>query len=129
MKHLLATTARDIDRETVSNYSLVVTAGRGNETAQTTVVMNITDVNDNSPEFSDPPNAIVHVSELIRPQMTIARINVTDSDIGNNGLLQFQLVNITTDTPFIIDSSTSDIVVSEPLDYRSEEHTSELQSL
>ena len=111
------TTARDIDRETVSNYSLVVTAGRGNETAQTTVVINITDVNDNCPAFIDPPNAIVHVSELIRPQMTIARINATDSDIGNNGLLQFQLDNITADTPFSIDSSTGDIVVTRPLDY------------
>ena len=114
---VIINTTRELDRETAENYTVVVTADRGSELAQTTVFINITDINDNSPLFSDSPNTTIYASELLPPQAIIARVNVTDADIGENGRLQFQLNNLTAGAPFDIDVDTGDIMITEQLDY------------
>ena len=116
---IFISTVRELDRETVQNYTVNVTATRGNEFAQTTVFIYITDVNDNPPLFTDPPNAVICVSELLHPHTIIGRVNVTDIDIGYNSYLQFQLDHITADAPFEINVDTGDIMLTDQVDYES----------
>ena len=116
---VVVSTVRELDRETIENYAVIITATRGSEFAQTTVFIIVTDVNDNSPLFTDPPNTVIYVSELLPPHTTVARVNVTDRDIGDNSRSRFQLDHITPDAPFDIDVDTGDIILTEQVDYES----------
>ena len=70
---IIINTIRELDREANKNYTIIITADRGSELAQTTVFVNVTDINDNSPLFNDPPNATIYASELL-PLQTVVYI-------------------------------------------------------
>ena len=114
---VLINTMRELDRETIENYTIIITADRGSELAQTTVSVIVTDINDNSPLFSDPHNATIYASELLPLQAIVARVNVTDADFSENGRLQLELDNLTADVPFDIDVHTGDVIVTGDLDF------------
>ena len=119
---IFISTVSELDRETVQNYTAIVTATRrDNEFAQTTVFIRITDINDNPPVFNDPSNAIIYVSELLHPHTTVDRVNVTDMDIGDNSLLQYQIDHITANAhaPFEINVDTGDVILTDQVDYES----------
>ena len=115
--------AQGIDRERVENYTLTITAQRAGESDITaTVFINVTDVNDNPPQFLDPPNSVIFVSESTTSQVIVSKVNATDADRGENSHLQYRFRSSGTGFPFRIDLNTGDIVVSGNIDY--EETTS-----
>lgn len=110
--------AQMIDRETIQNYTLTITAQRVGESDITaTVFINVTDVNDNPPWFLDPPNTVIRVSESTTSQVRVSKVNATDADRGENSRLQYRFRSSGTGFPFIINRNTGDIVVSGDLDY------------
>ncbi|CAH2226238.1 protocadherin-16 [Pelobates cultripes] len=110
-------TARPLDRESVSSHQLVVLAHDGgipSLSATTTVVITVTDLNDNAPTFSAPAfNA--EVPEDAPVGNFVLQLTALDPDDGPNGQTTFHLSN-GTHGAFHIDPLTGRITTATQLD-------------
>lgn len=109
----IVVTTGGFDYETKSRYEFDVVADHGK--AQAHVVVEVTDENDNSPQFS-------HVSyqasldENAPVGASILKVKATDKDEGKNGFVSYAIANAGA-VPFAIDPLTGVISTSEHLDY------------
>lgn len=108
---------KTLDRETVSNYTLIIEAYDGGNpqlTANTTVIIQVTDVNDNSPIFTQTSfTALINESAPINS--TVLQVTATDRDEGLNGEVTFRLQR--DDGYFRIDPVTGIVYLNKPLNY------------
>ncbi|XP_078489078.1 protocadherin alpha-4-like [Ciona intestinalis] len=87
---------RPLDRETVHEYKITVIAkdGGGSSALQSTceLMLTVTDVNDNSPFFTNPiiDNKTVYAT-ILRDDV-IMRIQAVDYDNGRNGEVKYRIV-------------------------------------
>ncbi|XP_029402618.1 protocadherin alpha-7 isoform X8 [Mus pahari] len=83
-----------LDRETISNYDLVVTARDGGSPslwATASVSVEVADVNDNAPVFPQPEYT-VFVKENNPPGAHIFTVSAVDRDAAENALVSYSLV-------------------------------------
>uniref|UniRef100_A0A8C2QKU3 Protocadherin alpha 9 n=1 Tax=Cricetulus griseus TaxID=10029 RepID=A0A8C2QKU3_CRIGR len=83
-----------LDRETVANYYVVVTARDGGSPslwATASVSVEVADVNDNAPAFAQPEYT-VFVKENNPPGAHIFTVSATDADTQENALVSYSLV-------------------------------------
>ncbi|XP_034546729.1 protocadherin gamma-C5-like isoform X2 [Notolabrus celidotus] len=92
--HYSLTTAGNLDRETVPEYTVVIKAtdaGSPPLSSQTTFVVKLSDVNDNAPIFSQPSYS-VDVPENNAPSAPIAAVSATDPDLGDNARISYSVL-------------------------------------
>ncbi|XP_055000053.1 protocadherin alpha-7 isoform X13 [Sorex araneus] len=83
-----------LDRESVSNYQVVVTARDGGEPplwATASVSVEVSDVNDNAPAFAQPEYT-VFVKENNAPGCHIFTVSARDADAQENARVSYSLV-------------------------------------
>ncbi|KAM5214061.1 protocadherin alpha-5-like [Hipposideros larvatus] len=83
-----------LDRESVSHYSVVVTARDGGSpslSATASVSVEVADVNDNAPSFAQPEYT-VFVKENNPPGCHIFTVSARDADAQENALVSYSLV-------------------------------------
>ncbi|XP_016835637.1 protocadherin alpha-5-like [Cricetulus griseus] len=83
-----------LDRETVANYHVVVTARDGGSPslwATASVSVEVADVNDNAPAFAQPEYT-VFVKENNPPGAHIFTVSASDADAQENALVSYSLV-------------------------------------
>ncbi|XP_052597922.1 protocadherin alpha-7 isoform X12 [Peromyscus californicus insignis] len=83
-----------LDRETIANYHVVVTARDGGSPslwATATVSVEVADVNDNAPAFAQPEYT-VFVKENNPPGAHIFTVSAMDGDAQENALVSYSLV-------------------------------------
>ncbi|XP_060743258.1 protocadherin alpha-2-like [Tachysurus vachellii] len=111
-----------LDREKQPLIRLTLTAvdgGKPPKSGTATVVINVVDVNDNTPTFSKQLYK-VRVSENAPTAMTIIKLEATDLDDGVNGEIVYSLIERDSSTSsglFKIDQDTGEITVNGKLDY------------
>ncbi|KAF4106058.1 hypothetical protein G5714_013720 [Onychostoma macrolepis] len=106
--------AKPLDRETVDQYRLIVTASDGHPggISTATVSIVITDVNDNDPSFdlTLPRNLTVREEEA---NVFVGQVRATDPDAGLNGQVRYRLLSFA--SLFAI-NATGSIFTVVPLD-------------
>ena len=109
-----------LDRESLDRYSLGVRV-MGSDASQlastASVVIEVTDVNDNPPIFSEDVYVVSvseNISSLLQPYPLIS-VLATDTDAQPNNIITYTLV-LTADEPFAIDPVTGLVSVSRPAD-------------
>uniref|UniRef100_A0A8C1U8G3 Protocadherin-related 15a n=1 Tax=Cyprinus carpio TaxID=7962 RepID=A0A8C1U8G3_CYPCA len=106
--------AKPLDRETIDQYRLIVTASDGHPggISTATVSIVITDVNDNDPTFdlTLPRNLTVREEEA---NVFVGQVRATDPDGGLNGQVQYRLLSFV--SLFTI-NATGSIFTVVPLD-------------
>ena len=111
--------AKELDREgTPNGYELTIEArGFSGAAAGDSMVLrvNISDINDNSPQFSAQVSGQT-VSETAVVGDVIIQVGATDSDLGINGQVSFGITAGNTEDLFEIDSETGKIEVKQSLD-------------
>lgn len=93
-KHYSLVTAGNLDRETVAEYTVVIKAtdaGSPPLSSQITFVVELSDVNDNAPIFSQPSYS-VDIPENNAPSAPIAVVSATDPDVGDNARISFSIL-------------------------------------
>ncbi|XP_061090071.1 protocadherin alpha-8-like [Conger conger] len=111
-----------LDREKQSVIQLVLTAvdgGKPPRSGTLQIVVNVIDVNDNTPAFSSSLYKVL-VSETIPHGAHIITLNATDPDEGVNGELVYSLIgrgSVNHQDIFAIDPKTGEITVKGALDY------------
>lgn len=101
MKFFLFLGKKGFDRESKSVYTFLVFASDGVRTGSATVKVTITDVNDETPEFTDGPY-IRYVQENQKPGAVVGYVTAKDRDEGSNAFITYELVN----DRFTIDPNT-----------------------
>ncbi|XP_036407043.1 protocadherin Fat 1-like isoform X2 [Megalops cyprinoides] len=110
----LITTTGPIRAEEASRFELeVVTSDRN---AATKVVIDVIDMNNNAPEFLQASYK-VSVDEHVPVGTAVLTISARDLDDGENGFVTYSIASGNQPQPFIIDSFTGVISISEDLDY------------
>ncbi|KAM5193481.1 protocadherin-23 [Mantella aurantiaca] len=114
---------RSLDYERTNEYNLIIVANcvdySEEQTASTTVIMKVLDVNDNSPAFSQNMYFFTTV-ESSNPNGVIGTITASDSDSGKNGQLSFFLLS--KENYFQISSKTGEIINCAALDREQKTH-------
>ncbi|XP_072171620.1 protein dachsous-like, partial [Diadema setosum] len=108
---------KTLDHETIPEYTLVIEAFDGGDpqlTGNTTVVIEVTDVNDNSPVFTQTSFSAV-INESAPVNSTVLQVTATDEDGGRNGEVVFSLQR--DDGFFRIDPATGIIYLNRPLNF------------
>jgi type III secretion system FlhB-like substrate exporter len=105
-----------LDYETATTYSLTVQVSDGTNTDTIAVTINLTDVNDNAPVFTEASYA-ASVAENIAAGATIA--TVAANDVDTVGTLQYRITAGNADGLFAIDATTGVITLAsgKALDY------------
>ncbi|XP_044311184.1 protocadherin Fat 1 isoform X1 [Varanus komodoensis] len=108
-------TLATLDREQKSAYTLMVRASDGGgRFCQASIILNIEDVNDNTPEFTTDPYSVT-VFENTEPKTLLTRVQATDADAGLNQKIHYSLVD-STDGHFSIDEFSGIVRLEKPLD-------------
>ena len=104
----------EIDRETTTIYTVVVTASDGINQDSTTVMINVTDVNDNPPVFNDTQYEIV-VKENYETGIGLLQVFASDVDLGENAEIRYGILE---DQELIqINSTTGEVSFYQTPDY------------
>ena len=87
---------RPLDREDRDNYLLTISATDGvGLSATTTVDITVLDINDNAPQFVNPPQIVVVTTDDIEMYDTeLVTVSATDDDIGENARIQFSIAQV-----------------------------------
>ena len=113
--------SESIDREVTFDYTLTVTASNvPSFTATATVVIHILDVDDTSPEFSQSAYSFT-VTEATSAPSLIGSVIAMDPDIGG---FVVQYLLLPSDSPFIIDLFTGNIILESSLDFETRDQYS-----
>uniref|UniRef100_A0A8C3RV88 Cadherin domain-containing protein n=1 Tax=Chelydra serpentina TaxID=8475 RepID=A0A8C3RV88_CHESE len=83
-----------LDREKVSEYNIIITArdlGTPSLSTEERIVVKISDINDNSPEFSQT-SYTMYVRENNGPAVLIGKVNAFDSDSEQNAKVTYSLL-------------------------------------
>ena len=112
-----------LDREDVDEYTIQVKAmrpadamtSRPAETGTATLTIQVLDVNDNDPVFTDAEGTEFIINENPTFGEVVGTSNAMDADIGDNARLHFSISE--TALPFSIDSTSGVMTVSGDVDY------------
>ncbi|XP_024067781.2 protocadherin beta-1-like [Terrapene carolina triunguis] len=86
-------TENTFDREKVSEYNITITArdlGTPSLSTEERIIVKISDINDNSPEFSQT-SYMMYVRENNGPAVLIGKVNAFDSDSEQNAKVTYSL--------------------------------------
>ncbi|NXK96054.1 PCDB4 protein, partial [Formicarius rufipectus] len=110
-----------LDRESKAQYNITITAtdwGTTRLNSRESIFVQISDVNDNSPEFTQEIYTM-SVTENNRPMLRIGSMNATDADAGKNARVNYALVQQEgKEQPDVsVNAETGDVYILRPLDY------------
>ncbi|XP_074530998.1 protocadherin Fat 2 isoform X2 [Halichoeres trimaculatus] len=108
---IITTDTFDYERQNRFEFDVVANHGE----AETHIVVEITDENDNSPEFTKTSYQAT-LDENSPVGSSVLKISATDKDKGKNGFVTYSIAN-SGPSPFTIDPFTGIISTSEHLDY------------
>ncbi|XP_022789234.1 protocadherin Fat 4-like [Stylophora pistillata] len=112
-------TLRKLDRETNAQFSLQITAEDGGKKSTTkSLVVHITDVNDNAPVFTEPEGYYFSVDEG-KAGLTVGIVTAVDTDEGINAEVIYSLKPVEDYLKFTIDDSSGEIKTTSALDRES----------
>uniref|UniRef100_UPI003AACF494 protocadherin alpha-2-like n=1 Tax=Centroberyx gerrardi TaxID=166262 RepID=UPI003AACF494 len=111
-----------LDREKQVVIKLTLTAvdgGKPPRSGTLQILVNVIDVNDNTPSFSRSLYK-VRVNENVSLGTTILKLNASDLDEGSNSDIRYSFMkrgNVDSAEKFIVDSESGEIIVRANLDY------------
>lgn len=81
-----------LDFELRNEYQLKIIASDTSHTAETTLIIRVTDVNDNTPIFQQPAYHATLPEDTNNSEIEILTVNATDLDSGENSKIQYTLI-------------------------------------
>ncbi|NXL67243.1 PCDAA protein, partial [Chordeiles acutipennis] len=121
-KSLFLVLTKPLDRETVPEHRLVVTAsdgGRPSLTGTMELVILVLDANDNAPQFNQSVYNVLLPEDTLEGTL-VARVNATDLDLGIYGEVLYEIgtfVPPSASGVFSIDAKTGEIRLTGALDF------------
>ncbi|XP_063205665.1 protocadherin beta-15-like isoform X2 [Chroicocephalus ridibundus] len=110
-----------LDRERTAEYNITITAmdwGTTRLSSQESIFVQISDVNDNPPEFTQEIYTM-SVTENNSPMLQIGSVNAIDADAGKNARVRYALVRQESKEQHnvSVNSENGEVYILRPLDY------------
>ncbi|XP_035807158.2 protocadherin alpha-7-like isoform X22 [Amphiprion ocellaris] len=112
-----------MDREQQSQYNVIIVAkdaGEPSLSSEKTITIDVSDVNDNSPEFSQSPYTF-YITENNNPGAAIFSVTARDNDEGSNAVISYLILRDRGEnllTSFLnINSENGDILALKSFDF------------
>ncbi|XP_058141802.1 protocadherin alpha-C1 isoform X11 [Dasypus novemcinctus] len=113
-----------LDREQISEYEVLIIASDGGLpplSTRKTLTVSVADVNDNTPSFPQEQQELF-VAENNGPGTSLGRVFAQDSDLGENGLVFYKLLDISSEEPppsslVMVESSSGAITAKTSFDF------------
>ncbi|XP_051013318.1 protocadherin-23 [Acomys russatus] len=109
-------TSRALDREASSHYTFQAVArdcsAHGAKSSVLTILLSVTDVNDNNPVWEENP-VDIFISPQLSLNQTIVHLRASDPDAGPNGTVTFSFAD--TQSVFSIDEYTGEVKLQQNL--------------
>ncbi|KAM9511842.1 protocadherin gamma-C5-like isoform 7-T7 [Salvelinus alpinus] len=123
-KHYTLVTNAPLNRERYSQYSIEISAsdsGKPPLSSKKTIIIDVLDVNDNPPLFSQP-SYTVYVKENYAPGKLLCSVSATDSDLGDNAktsysILESKVQDVSVSSYVYINSDNGSIYSMHSFDY------------
>uniref|UniRef100_A0A3Q3NCN1 Cadherin domain-containing protein n=1 Tax=Mastacembelus armatus TaxID=205130 RepID=A0A3Q3NCN1_9TELE len=118
----MVTVAGALDRETKAEYNLLLVAedqGRPARSATATLLVQVSDINDNVPKFSEAEYE-AEVLETEAVGTSLLTLSAVDPDDGANGRVSYSIFQQSPSSDpavFELDSSSGTLRLAQPLDY------------
>ena len=112
----VVSTEQELDREDRDWYQFEAIVSDGVHTAKSLVLINITDINDESPIFNTDTYEVT-LPENYPPMVTIVTINAIDKDEGVNAVVNYALLNSLQLNNITINESSGEIYFLQSPDY------------
>ena len=106
---------RELNYENRTEYGIVITASDDRYTAYATLVVQVTDVNDNRPIFSQPDGYEASIDENTIGM--VIQVRADDVDTGEGGRISYSFVETPDSQFFTVNVSTGWISVVNEIDY------------
>ena len=109
---------RELDFENVRSYVLTISAidsGVWPLSATQVLIVNVTDVNDNAPHFTNCPS-VLRLKENTSVDSVIMTCNAVDDDIGVNGIVRYSISRDKPTGNYFRIKSNGTLCVNKPLD-------------
>ena len=117
LRIILSDPGTGLDREVVSRFVIEATASRPGGMARARVVVNVGDVNDNTPQFLDTNHTVLSIAEDAVSQTVVTKSNATDQDTGENARLEYSILGRVSTFPFAINRTSGVISLVSVVDY------------
>ncbi|XP_053369943.1 putative protocadherin beta-18 isoform X11 [Clarias gariepinus] len=135
IKYVAVVLKAPLDREQQETHNLILTAfdgGTPQKSGTVKITVNVLDVNDNSPVFSQPIYR-VSLSEKLPKDSLVVTVSATDKDKGSNGEVIYSFLQTSgreAKDLFIINSDTGEIRVKSSLDFeKSKQHELDVKAM
>ncbi|XP_063697547.1 cadherin-related tumor suppressor [Culicoides brevitarsis] len=109
-----------LDREKIDKFELAVQVTDEIQHTNSTVEIDVIDVNDNAPEFLKLYS--FDVPENVTFGYEVGQIESVDSDLGQNAQIKYSIVSNWANDIFNLDSNTGILTVTGKLDYEETQH-------
>ncbi|XP_013177912.1 PREDICTED: cadherin-related tumor suppressor [Papilio xuthus] len=110
-----------LDRETISEYQVVVRADDGMQYTDLTIVVQVTDTNDNPPTFKESAYSF-DIAENAARGSVVGTVAATDLDSGPNAQLTYTVVSDWANDVFSLNPQTGVFTLTARLDYEETQH-------
>lgn len=97
-------------------YHLRVQVSDGIHFTNTTVEIEVTDSNDNAPQFNEVTYSF-DIPENIAPGYSVGKVQANDLDLGENAQINYKIVSNWASDIFSVNHQTGVITLSGNLDY------------
>ena len=114
------TITSSLDRETQASFVLDITAFDSVNTGMAQLIVNLTDVNDSPPRFNESQYMIT-VPENSPVGVPFLQVFTTDSDEGENTVVEYSIMDAPNSDTIAIDNSTGEISFAAPPDFETAE--------
>uniref|UniRef100_A0A663ENM9 Cadherin domain-containing protein n=1 Tax=Aquila chrysaetos chrysaetos TaxID=223781 RepID=A0A663ENM9_AQUCH len=121
-KSLFLVLAKSLDRETMAEHRLVLTAidgGRPSLTGTMELVISVLDVNDNAPQFNQSVYKVLLPEDTLEGTL-VSRVRATDADLGIYGEVIYEIDSVlppSASDVFSIDTNSGEIRLTGALDF------------
>ncbi|XP_063532868.1 cadherin-related tumor suppressor [Cydia strobilella] len=110
-----------LDRETISEYQIVIRADDGMQFTDVTVIVQVTDSNDNPPVFKESAYSFDMLENAARGSI-VGTVAAYDLDAGPNAQLTYTLISDWANDVFSLNPQTGVFTLTARLDYEETQH-------
>ena len=110
---------KNVNNRGIQSYTLGIESEYNGRIVSMSITVNISDVNDHSPQFIPPGPYYINIDEKLSPGAVVFNVNASDADSGENAKITYSIIINPSaySNDFVIDSITGELKIARSLNF------------